>query len=187
MPSNANQQQQQELTPAATGNSKYSKQIQKMKDKINKLENEISRLEQNKPKLSFNTINSQTYKNIGFKSKTIAKKFAILTDVKIKDYNNEQDFLKVLKNNIINFQKLGINFDAIKYIDTSSEKVKRNRLIKRDKKNEQIKLKLDSYKSNKKQQDITPYKYEDGLYKFYLKPTKTQLDEVTEHYLQLHQ
>ena len=31
---------QQELTPAATGNSKYSKQIQKMKDKINKLENE---------------------------------------------------------------------------------------------------------------------------------------------------
>ena len=62
------------MPSSTTTQSRYSKQIKKMQDKINKLENDISRIEQNKPAFSFSKINSKTLKNIGFKSKTIAKK-----------------------------------------------------------------------------------------------------------------
>ena len=56
-----------------------------MQDKINKLESDISKIEQkNKPKLSFGKITSKTFKNIGFKSKTIANKVCYIIRCKNK-------------------------------------------------------------------------------------------------------
>jgi hypothetical protein len=158
------------MPSSTTTQSRYSKQIKKMQDKINKLENEINRIEQKKPAFSFSKINSKTLKNIGFKSKTIAKKFAILSDIKLKDYNNEQVFLNVLKNKLTNFQKLGLKFDAIKYIDTSTEKVKNNKLIKQENKNLEIEKHFDTMIKSKKQQQkkqpIVPYVFDSGIINF---------------------
>ena len=181
---NNQQQQHQRLAPAATGNSKYSKQIKQMQDKINKLESDITKIEQkNKPKLSFGKITSKTFKNIGFKSKTIAKKFAILSDVKIKDYTNEQVFLKALHNKLNNFQKLGLDFnDTVKKFDTSSSKVKHNRNVKIIKKNEKLKSKIEKFILSKK----VPYEFDnDKLYKFYVLPTEQLLNDASSHYLVL--
>ena len=78
-----------------------------------------------KYKTSINKIKASTLKELGFKSKTIAKNFAKLTNVNPKEYSNEELLLKALKNKLSMFQKLGLEFNFIKSFDYSSPKVKR--------------------------------------------------------------
>ena len=112
--------------------SKYSKQIDNYKIKIEKYNIKINQLEQNKPVFSFNKIPNKSLKDIGFKSKKIAKSFAWLTNVKSKDFKNAEAYLTALKTKMDNFKKIGLSFDntILKTIDTSSDKVKQNRLFK---------------------------------------------------------
>jgi hypothetical protein len=87
-----------------------------------------------KYKTSINKIKASTLKELGFKSKTIAKNFAKLTDVNPKEYSNEELLLTALKNKLSMFQKLGLEFNFIKSFDYSSPKVKENRKKKQEKK-----------------------------------------------------
>ena len=64
-----------------------------------------------KYKTSINKIKASTLKELGFKSKTIAKNFAKLTNVNPKEYSNEELLLKALKNKLSMFQKLGLEFN----------------------------------------------------------------------------
>ena len=75
-----------------------------------------------KYKTSINKIKASTLKELGFKSKTIAKNFAKLTDVNPKEYSNEELLLTALKNKLSMFQKLGLEFNFIKSFDYSSPK-----------------------------------------------------------------
>ena len=71
----------------------------------------INKMEQkNKPKIRFGKISSSTLKNLGFKSKAIAKTFSKLSNVNTTEYINDQDFLKALKNKLNNFKKIRIRF-----------------------------------------------------------------------------
>ena len=87
-----------------------------------------------KYKTSINKIKASTLKDLGFKSKLIAKKFAKLTDVNPKEYSNEELLLNALKNKLSMFQKLGLEFNFIKSFDYSSPKVKENKQKKKEKK-----------------------------------------------------
>ena len=88
-----------------------------------------------KYKTSINKIKASTLKEIGFKSKLIANKFAKLTDVNPKEYINEESLLTALKNKLNNFKKLGLEFNyLVKSIDTSSPKIQENRQKKQEKK-----------------------------------------------------
>ena len=84
--------------------------------------------------LNISKIKASKLKEIGFKSKAIAKTFAKLSNIKAKKYETEEDFLNALKNKLSNFQKIGLDFTLLKYIDTSSEKVKQNREKKKENK-----------------------------------------------------
>ena len=54
-----------------------------------------------KYKTSINKINASTLKEIGFKSKKIAKKIAKLTDVNPKEYSNDESLVTALKIKIL--------------------------------------------------------------------------------------
>ena len=73
-----------------------------------------------KYKTSINKIKASTLKEIGFKSKTIAQKFAKLTDVNPKEYSNEELLLTALKNKLSMFQKLGLKFNSLMIISLTS-------------------------------------------------------------------
>ena len=60
-----------------------------------------------KQKPNISKISAVTLKEIGFKSKAIAKNFAKLSDVNPKNFNDESALLKALKNKLENFRKLG--------------------------------------------------------------------------------
>ena len=87
-----------------------------------------------KYKTSISKIKASTLKELGFKSKLIARKFAKLTDVNPKEFSNEELLLTELKNKLSMFQKLGLEFNFIKSFDYSSTKVKENRKKKQEKK-----------------------------------------------------
>ena len=87
-----------------------------------------------KYKTNINKIKASTLKEIGFKSKLIAKCFAKLTDVNPKEYSNEELLLTALKNKLSMFQKLGLEFNFIKSFDYSSPKFKENKQKKRKRK-----------------------------------------------------
>ena len=59
-----------------------------------------------KQKPNISKISAATLKEIGFKSKAIAKNFAKLSDVNPKDYNNESALLTALKNNFSEFTRV---------------------------------------------------------------------------------
>jgi len=63
-----------------------------------------------KYKTNLNKISASEIKAAGFKSKIIAKNFAKLTDIRAKDYNNEQSLLNALTNKLNQFKKLGLEF-----------------------------------------------------------------------------
>ena len=114
-----------------------------------------------KQKPNISKISAATLKEIGFKSKAIAKYFAKLSDVNPKDFNTESALLTALKNKLNNFKKLGLEFnDVVKKIDTATPQVRRNRELKHMKKHQHEKLmnKIDKYiESKKKKQYIKPY------------------------------
>ena len=101
-----------------------------------------------KYKTSINKIKASTLKEIGFKSKLIAKNFAKLTDVNPKEYSNEELLLTALKNKLSMFQKLGLEFNFIKSFDYSSPKVRENRQKKKEKKYNETLEKINEIKKN---------------------------------------
>jgi len=143
-----------------------------------------------KQKPNISKISAATLKEIGFKSKAIAKNFAKLSDVNPKNFNDESSLLKALKNKLENFKKLGLEFnDVVKKINTATPKIKQNREIKLEKKVLVLKNKVDKFIEDRKQSKIKPYQIEpngnnDLSYRFFINPTAKLLNEVSEHYLQ---
>jgi hypothetical protein len=138
-----------------------------------------------KQKPNISKISAVTLKEIGFKSKTIAKNFAKLSDVNPKNFNDESSLLKALKNKLENFKKLGLEFnDVVKKINTATPKIKQNREIKLEKKVLVLKNKVDKFieDKKKKKQYIKPYDIETSgsltFYKFYFYPTSKLLTEL---------
>ena len=75
-------------------------------------------------KPSINKMKAADLKALGFKTKSIAKTFAKLSDVTAANYKTEHDFIEALKHKINNFKKLGLEFNnAFKNHDVSSPKV----------------------------------------------------------------
>ena len=141
-----------------------------------------------KYKTSINKIKASTLKEIGFKSKLIAKKFAKLTDVNPKEYINEESLLTALKNKLNNFKKLGLEFNyLVKSIDTSSPKIQENRQKKQEKKIKEIKVKIDEFKQKREQQKQNIYIkiLDEKLVDYFFKSeiTEKSLVQTSEHYL----
>ena len=103
-----------------------------------------------KEKPNISKISAATLKELGFKSKAIAKNFAKLSDVNPKYFNTESALLTALKNKLNNFKKLGLEFnDVVKKINTSTPKIKENRMKKQEKKNEELITKIDTHLKSK--------------------------------------
>ena len=103
-----------------------------------------------KEKPNISKISAATLKEIGFKSKAIAKNFAKLSDVNPKDFNTESALLTALKTKLNNFKKLGLEFnDVVKKINTATPKIKENRMKKQEKKNEELITKIDTHLKSK--------------------------------------
>ena len=137
-----------------------------------------------KYKTSINKIKASTLKELGFKSKTIAKNFAKLTDVNPKEYSNEELFLTALKNKLSMFQKLGLEFNFIKSFDYSSPKVKENREKKQEKKYNETLEKLNKIEKSFEQKfhiKILDEKLVDYFFKSEI--TEKSLVQTSEHYL----
>ena len=80
-------------------------------------------------------IKAKDLKDLGFKSKAIAMKFAKILNINIKKASSEESFLNELKTKLNGFKSIGLDFnDTIKTIDLSSQKVKENRRKKEIKK-----------------------------------------------------
>ena len=58
-----------------------------------------------KNKININKIKASKLKEIGFKSKYIAKKFAQLNNIEPKEYNSDEEFLKQLKRQLNKLKK----------------------------------------------------------------------------------
>jgi len=85
-------------------------------------------------------IKAKDLKDLGFKSKAIAMKFAKILNINIKKASSEESFLNELKTKLNGFKSIGLDFnDTIKKLDLSSQKVKENR---RKKEIKQMKLNL---------------------------------------------
>ena len=85
-------------------------------------------------------IKAKDLKDLGFKSKAIAMKFAKILNINIKKASSEESFLNELKTKLNGFKSIGLDFnDTIKKLDLSSQKVKENR---RKKKLKKMKLNL---------------------------------------------
>ena len=81
-----------------------------------------------KSNFMISTIKAADFKQIGFKSKAIASKFAQLLSIKTKGYDNASQYLNVLESKLKKFNDIGLDFnDSLKSMDTSSKKVKENR------------------------------------------------------------
>ena len=81
-------------------------------------------------------IKAKDLKDLGFKSKAIAMKFAKILNINIKKASSEESFLNELKTKLNGFKSIGLDFnDTLKTLDLSSQKVKENRRKKEIKKN----------------------------------------------------
>ena len=79
-------------------------------------------------KINFAKIPAGELKQIGFKTKAIAKTFASLSDIKIKDYDTKEIFIKALKRKVDAFKLIGLDFNkTLKMVDTATPKVAENR------------------------------------------------------------
>jgi len=80
-------------------------------------------------------IKAKDLKDLGFKSKAIAMKFAKILNINIKKASSEESFLNELKTKLNGFKSIGLDFnDTIKKLELSSQKVKENRRKKEIKK-----------------------------------------------------
>ena len=76
-------------------------------------------------KPSVNKMKAKDLKELGFKTKAIAKTFAKLTDVTAANYKTEYAFIEALKHKINNFKKLGLEFNnALKTMIYQLQKLK---------------------------------------------------------------
>ncbi len=137
-----------------------------------------------KYKTSINKIKASTLKELGFKSKTIAKNFAKLTNVNPKEYSNEELLLKALKNKLSMFQKLGLEFNFIKSFDYSSPKVKENRKKKQEKKYNETLEKLNKIENSFEQKFHIKIISDNNVdYFFKSEITEKSLEKTSDHYL----
>jgi len=137
-----------------------------------------------KYKTSINKIKASTLKELGFKSKTIAKNFAKLTNVNPKEYSNEELLLKALKNKLSMFQKLGLEFNFIKSFDYSSPKVKENRKKKQEKKYNETLEKLNKIENSFEQKFHIKIISDNKVdYFFKSEITEKSLEKTSDHYL----
>ena len=84
-----------------------------------------------KSEVNFSKIKAAEFKQAGFKSKITARKFAQLLNIKTKGHETASSFLKVLETKLKLFKDIGMDFnESLKYIDTSSSKVKENKIKK---------------------------------------------------------
>ena len=80
-------------------------------------------------------IKAKDLKDLGFKSKAIAMKFAKILNINIKKASSEESFLNELKTKLNGFKSIGLDFNnTLKTLDLSSQKVKENRRKKEIKK-----------------------------------------------------
>ena len=137
-----------------------------------------------KYKTSINKIKASTLKELGFKSKTIAKNFAKLTDVNPKEYSNEELLLTALKNKLSMFQKLGLEFNFIKSFDYSSPKVKENKQKKKEKKNKETLEKINELEKKLEPNFVIKILGDKNVdYLFKSDITETSLVKTSDHYL----
>ena len=144
-------------------------------------------------KINFAKIPAGDLKQIGFKSKAIAKTFASLSDIKIKDYDTQESFIKALKRKVDAFKLIGLDFNkTLKMVDTATPKVAENRrkkeLIKHNKEFETTVAKVEKVIKEKKQKLNRPrYVIKnsgyDINYLFYEDPTGLDIHNTSNHYL----
>jgi hypothetical protein len=144
-------------------------------------------------KINFTKIPAGELKQIGFKTKAIAKTFASLSDIKIKDYDTQESFIKALKRKVDAFKLIGLDFNkTLKMVDTATPKVAENRrkkeLIKHNKEFETTVAKVEKVIKEKKQKLNTPpyvikYLVDDVHYLFYELPTGVDIKDTSDHYL----
>ena len=121
-----------------------------------------------KSNVNIGNIKAAEFKQVGFKSKNIARKFAQLLNINTKGYENASSYLNALGARLKKFNDIGMDFnDSLKNMDTSSKKVKENRNKREEQKlerrsktvNELFKV-IDKKVEDKKQQSMKPYKIE---------------------------
>jgi hypothetical protein len=120
-----------------------------------------------KSNINISKIKAADFKQAGFKSKLIARKFAQLLNIKTKGYENASDYLNVLESRLKKFNDIGMDFnDSLKYMDTSSKKVKQNRQKREQQKFEKTNktvnelFKIIDEQIEAKKAPIKPYKIE---------------------------
>ena len=145
-----------------------------------------------KSEINFSKIKASDFKQAGFKSKLTARKFAQLLNIKTKGYENASDYLKVLETKLQSFKKIGMDFnESLKNMDTSSSKVKENRIKKQENKIKSFDTKINDFlerdkKAHSKLYDIT---YFGGspfytVYNTIVKDRKAEIvEECSNHYL----
>ena len=107
--------------------------------------------------INISKIKAAEFKQAGFKSKITARKFAQLLNIKTKGHETASSFLKVLETKLKRFKDIGMDFnESLKDIDTSSSKVKKNRIKKQENKPNHLKPKLTTF-SNVINNDILNY------------------------------
>ena len=129
-------------------------------------------------------IKAEDLKDLGFKSKAIAMKFAKILNINIKKASSEESFLNELKTKLNGFKSIGLDFNStLKTLDLSSQKVKENRRKKEIKKNE-TKFNEVASKINER---IDPFKIvirgEHVRYLTKNEPTDITLKKSSDHYL----
>ena len=76
-----------------------------------------------KSNVNIGNIKAAEFKQVGFKSKNIARKFAQLLNINTKGYENASTYLNALGARLKKFNDIGLNFnDSLKNMDTSSLK-----------------------------------------------------------------
>ena len=125
-------------------------------------------------------IKAKDLKDLGFKSKAIAMKFAKILNINIKKASSEESFFNELKTKLNKFNSIGLDFnDTIKKVDLSSKKVKINRerreFIKQKNKLDEINDRIDPFK--------VVIKGDHARYLTKNEPTDLTLKKSSDHYL----
>ena len=125
---------------------------------------------------------SQDLKELGFKSKANATKFAKIVNINIKKFDSEKSFLDELKTSLNRIKSIGLYFnDTLKKHDTSSSKIRQNRETKKEKK---IKELIDKVEEKLKHLFYI-HIIDDRTVKYLTKkePTDVVLQKSSAHYL----
>ena len=145
-----------------------------------------------KSTVNIGNIKAADFKKIGFKSKNIARKFAQLLNINTKGYENASSYLNALGARLKKFNDIGMDFnDSLKSMDTSSKKVKENRIKREEQKFErknktvnELFNNIDKKIENKNKQLTKPYKIEyfgnEPFYTIYASIVNNNKGEIVE-------